>query len=455
MGICLFNMGSFDKALARLEDLRSRKPKTISEGAVAVLMGRTLYRMGRLDEAVLRLGEAARLLAADAPVDRARAIADRADAVYWLGWANLRRGRLVEARDAFLAVAREFPSSALRVESLLRAAICETMRADDAAAVRLFEEVIGAPRSVGNDDARADALYEEGRALGRLGRTEESADAFERLAGEFPGGRLAPQAFFKLAEQALADRRYAEAEAGFQRVARDFPSSGLALQALYWRAHAVWESGDPRAALDGFWDCLVQGAQAGLLTTATDALRAALRSTGDLALAREFAERATGSRGLAVEATAGIRLEYAQMLLASDTDGALAVIEEVRRGTPPEPLAGEASLLQGRYFAAVGDWRRAADVFIALESSRDDEIGARAFSEHARALEATGRTAEAVDEYLKIPSRYPDFQDLAAEGLYNAGRLARARGDMNRAAKIEESLRKGYPHSPWMQKLDY
>lgn len=454
MGICLFNMGSFDMALVRLEDLRSRKPKSISEGAIVVLIGRTLYRMGRLEDAVLTLREVATGLAAEVTVDQARAAENGADAAYWLGWTNLRLGRLAPARDAFLAVAREFPSDTRRVESLLRAAICETMRADDPAAVALFDEVIQAPRSGENDDARGQALYEEGRAFGRMGRLQESKDACERLALEYPGGKLAAQAFFKLAEQALAGRSYGEAEAGFQRVARDFPRSGLGPQALYWRARALWESGDSRGALDGFWDCLVHGVPSALLTTATDDLRAALRATGDLALARQFADRATGSRGLALEAAAGIQLEYARMLLLSDPVGALAVIQEVGRGAPPEPLAGEASLLQGSYFAAIGDWRRAVDVFSALESTRDDEIGARAMGEHGQALEATGRTAEAVDEYLKIASHFPDFQDLAAEGLYNAGRVAGARGDVDRAAKIREALRKGYPRSPWVQKLE-
>jgi Tfp pilus assembly protein PilF len=74
--------------------------------------------------------------------------------------------------------------------------------------------------------------------------------------------------------------------------------------------------------------------------------------------------------------------------------------------------------------------------------------------EHARVLESTGRAAEAVDEWVTISSRFPEFQDLAAEGLYNAGRIAHARGDAGRAARIEQSLRKAYPDSPWVRKLD-
>jgi TolA-binding protein len=95
-----------------------------------------------------------------------------ADAAYWLGWANFRLGRLVEARDAFLVLARGYPSDARRLESLLRAGICDTMGADDTAAVGLFNEVTAAPRSAANDEVREQALYEEGRALDRLGRPQ-------------------------------------------------------------------------------------------------------------------------------------------------------------------------------------------------------------------------------------------------------------------------------------------
>ena len=449
LGICLYDMGSFEKALARLGELRNRKPKGISDSAIAVLMGRTLYRMGRLDEAVHRLGEAGK---DDPSADRAV----RADALYWLGWANLRLGHLVESREAFLVLARGYPADARRVESLLRAGICETMRADDPAAVRLFEEVIAVPRSPAADEVREQALFEEGMALDRLGRTRERTDVFQRLAEEFPAGKLAPQAFFKLAERAFSNGKYADAGSGFLRVARDFPRSGVALQALYWNAEAALESGDARAALEGFWACLAQGARAGLLATATDAFRAALRGTGDLELARTFYDKAAGSQGLglAAEAAAGIRLEYAQMLLASDPERARAVIDEVRRAGPPEPLAGEASLLQGRYDAVVGDWGRAADVFDSLKSTRTDEIGARAWIEHGRVLESTGHTAEAVNEWVAVSPRFAEFQDIAAEGLYDAGRLAHSRGDEGRAAAIRQTLYKSYPGSPWLRKLD-
>ena len=43
--------------------------------------------------------------------------------------------------------------------------------------------------------------------------------------------------------------------------------------------------------------------------------------------------------------------------------------------------------------------------------------------------------------------------DLAAEGLFNAIRVARARGDSGRAAALELGLRARYPESPWISRL--
>ena len=112
---------------------------------------------------------------------------------------------------------------------------------------------------------------------------------------------------------------------------------------------------------------------------------------------------------LGPEQSAGVRLAAADLLLASAPDEALGIITDVRRAAPPEPYAGEAGLLVGEYAALRSDWNRALDVFSALEGSRADDIGARAAIQKGRALESVGRTADAVDEYLKVGYLFPDL----------------------------------------------
>jgi tetratricopeptide (TPR) repeat protein len=184
-----------------------------------------------------------------------------------------------------------------------------------------------------------------------------------------------------------------------------------------------------------------------------DGFRACLDAVGGVDTAREYSENARAARGLSVDARAGIQLSYAEMLLSTEPQKALTVIKDVGRARPSEPYAGEASLLLGRYYAAVQDWDRSLDILGDLEETRADEIGARAAIARGRTLEAMGRTADAVEEFLKASYLFPDYSELCAEGLYNAVRVARARGDREQAVKIEQTLRKGYPGSPWIGKL--
>ena len=451
-GMCLFNMGSFDKALARFESLRAARPKGVEEGAVVLSIGRTLYRMERLDEAAQRLKEAAALLTKPA----AGPDPDAAEALYWLGWSLFRLGRTAEARDAFLSLAQAHPADPRKPEAFYRAGVCETSRGDDTAAVSLFDRALAAApgrAAAPAADIREQALYERGWALARIGRRSESADDFEKLAREYPGGTLAPDAFFKAAMQALEAKSYAEARDGFRRVTRDFPKSALAAQSTYWAAEAIRLSGDTKSAADEFWKSILAGPPKANLSPSLEGFRKALLATGDLEGARGFAEKARTARSLPLEASARVQLVYAEMLLDQAPKDALPVITEVRRRSPPEPVAGEASLLLGRYYAAVAEWGRAIDIFSALCGSRADEVGAEAKLGQAKALEASGSTAEAVEEYVRVSYLFPDFPLLAAEGLFNAVRVALRREDREKAARIADSLRKGYPDSAWTAKL--
>jgi TolA-binding protein len=444
-GLCLFNMGRFDGALEALHDLQRRVHRSVSDGTIVIAIGRTLYRMGRLEAAADSLEKAAASLAQDDPLS--------ADAQYWLGWSYLRLGRLIEARDRFLSLAQQFPSDPRSQEAVYRAGVCNTLRADDAGAVTLFARVLDAPRSRAVDPIREQSLYESGRALSRLGREAASSATFEELAREYPSGQLAAQAFFRIAEKSLDAGRYAEALAGFRRVARDFPDSDLAGQAQYWAAQTRLLSGDLSGAAAEFWAEIQSRPQPGLMAAAIDGFSESLRSLNDPAAALDYARKARAEARLPAGAAAAVELAAAEVLLLSSPEDSLALIGEVRAAAPGEPVAGQAMLLLAKYNGVVGNWNRSLGILGALVESRSDEVGARAALEHARALEATGRTSEAVEEFKMIPTRFPVFPDLAAEGLYNGVRLALARGETERAANIRRTLLSSYPKSSWARLL--
>lgn len=444
MGISWFNTGAYEKALSSLDALRRRPPKTVSVGLVLLHMGRTLYRMERLAEAASRLGEAMAVLPKDA---------DGSQAAYWLGWSLFRLNRLEEARDAYLLLASEYPGQLQKSEGFFRAGMCESTRGNDAAAVALFDRALAIPRGEPGVDIREQALYERGWSLSRLGRPAESADAFELLAREFPSGKLAPEAFFRRAAQALEQKRHSDAREGFLRIAREFPSSQVADQALFWAAESSLEGGDLKRAAEGFWAYLSSRPRGSMTEPAQEGFARALAAEGSPSLAADFAARAQAAKGLPVETLVRVRLAHARLLLPASPKEAGEIAAELRRRTPGEPLAGEVNLLLGQSLAAAGETRRALEIFTVLAGSRADRVGAEAKREQAMALEAAGNTSEAVDEYMRISYLFPDFPDLAAEGLFNAARVTLRRGEKDRARTIEDSLRRSFPESPWTAKL--
>ncbi len=485
--ISLFNMGKFEQAVSAFRVLQASLAPPVPAGTIALYVGRSLYRAGRLQDAAASLGAAAAALAAESSPQGA-------DALYWRGWALLRLRQPGDAYGAFLSVAEGYPSDPRRLEALFRAGVCETMQSNDAAAVALYEEVISASPKADSASPKADsaspkadsaspkadsaspkadstapqgvpappqtdsgpsiveqAMYERTLALARLGRAQESSDAMERLASAFPASRLTAQALYARAEKARSEQRYSAARTDFDRVAHGFPSSPLSGQASYWSAQMLLLSGDVRAAMDGFWVCLLSKSASALSAQAVEGFTAALHQAGDVEEARLYAGKARSTPGVSVEAEAGVLLACADIILSPAPEDARALVDDVRRDAPPEPYAGEASLLLGKYAARSGDWNRSLDILGALEGSRADDVGARAALEKGRTLEAMGRTSDAVDEYLKVAYLFPDLSDRAAEGMANAIRVSRARGDGDRAAKIEQALRKTYPASPWIE----
>ena len=441
IGISRFNLGSYERALADFESLRRKVKGTEREAEVSMHAARTLYRLERLDEAADRFRETA-ALGGDAA----------AESLYWLGWSLFRLNRVAEARDVFLDAARRFPSDPRRSEMLLRAGVCETLLGRDREAVGRFDEVLGL--AAAGRDIREQALYEKGWALSRSGSAAEAAAVFDRLAREYPRGALAPDAFTKLASRALEQGKPAEARDLFLRVAHDFAASPLADSALARAADAALAAGDAGSALELCWSYLERRPQGAMLETVLDTFSRALEAAGGAGQARSWDAKVRAAKGLAAGTVARLRIACAGMILADNPAEAMAILTAVRARPLADRAAAEAGLLTGRYYAAVGDTGRALEALESLASSRADRIGAEARMAKAQVLEANGSTAEAVEEFLTLAYLFPDIEDLAAEGLAQAARVARARGERDRARSFEDRLRKEYPDSSQAQALE-
>jgi tetratricopeptide (TPR) repeat protein len=148
-----------------------------------------------------------------------------------------------------------------------------------------------------------------------------------------------------------------------------------------------------------------------------------------------------------------VRFEYARFIFPDRPEGSMAILQTMRTTDLVEPLRSEVSFLIGEYYRINGELDRAYDIFTGIIAASSGQPGAASQLAIARILEDRGKKQEAAEEYLKVHFLYPDQQDLAAEGLYSAGRLYWDQGSRDRAEQLFEKLSEEYPDSPWLEKL--
>jgi len=212
-------------------------------------------------------------------------------------------------------------------------------------------------------------------------------------------------------------------------------------------ADAALAARDAAGALELCWSYVTARPQGAMLETVLDTFTRALGQSGGVAPARAWDARVRVAKGLASPIAVRLRIACASLILRENAGEARAILAEVRSKPLADRAAAEAGLLAGRIDVAAAATSSALETFESLAASRADRIGAEARKEKALLLESIGRTDEAVEEFLTIAYLFPDIEDLAAEGLAEAARIARARGERERARSFEDRLRKEYPNS--------
>ncbi len=457
-GVGSFNAGDFEQALrwfARNTNSGSQRPWA---GESWLYQGRTHYKLEHLEAAAASFARAAVLLDGTAQGE---------EALFWQGLCHFRLDRLPQAKAAFLKLAERYPDGHRTAESYYRAGLCASLSGTHAEGIEYFDRALRLSESQPpqyRESLSQEILYQKGCSYLQIADRDKAVVTFEVLAREYPHSALAPEAFFKLAEEDFQSGEYERARQGFLRVAEGYPESPAADSALYWAGASAARNGEAAAALDYLLRYLEshppgQGSVTGGLTEVAIAeIRTVLASLAGSAgkqgdVFEEFYRRAERSRSLPVELKNRVRFEYARYLFPDCREDAMEILRALRAAGVEEPLAGEVNFLVGEYYRSRGELERARDIFIGITAANTDRAGAAAQLGVARILETQGKKLEAAEEYLKVYFLYPDYVELAEEGLYNAGRVYWEQGKKDRAGQLFEKLRREYPQSRWLQKL--
>lgn len=461
-GVCAFNAGEYSQAIQWFG--KNTASGAAWAGESWFYLGRTHYKLEQLEDATGSFARAAELLGGTSQGE---------EALFWKGLCQFRLDRLIPAKETFLMLTALYPGGRRVAESYYRAGICASQLDSYPESIDYYDKALQAVGSLGaeyRDSLKQEILYQKGFALLQSGERDRSVATYETLSREYPNSTLASEAFFKIAEEDFRVGNYRNAERGFLQVRKRFPASPAAGSALYWAGVSAARDGMRVSALEyliGFLEENPGGdesAAGGLTDVAIQEIRTVLSgissagTTGQSArseqiIFEDFYRRVDRSPSLRKGFKDLVRFEYARFIFPGRPEGSMAILQTLRTSSLAEPLRSEVNYLIGEYYRINGELDRAYDIFTGIIAASSEQPGAASQLAIARVLEDREQKQEAAEEYLKVHFLYPDQQDLAAEGLYGAGRLYWDLGLRDRAEQLFEILAAEYPDSPWLEKL--
>jgi soluble lytic murein transglycosylase len=296
---------------------------------------------------------------------------------YLLADALARHGDLAGARAAAVALVDRDPDSRLAPRALLLAATLASSAGDEAGAhgalKRLLERY--------PDSAEVpEALYLVGQTAEARQQTDVAAAAYRQLRV------LAPTTAYA---EAAGDRLTVLMQGGM-------PLPPISMSERIDRAERLLRGGVPKTASDEAEAIVTESRDAGIVL-----------------------------RALRVVADAAARLNR--------YDAAARALELAANRAPAEQRS-RLRIDQARMLIRAGQEKRALPILTQVATTSVESEVADAMALHARALDDSGRDAEAANLYRRIAARFPN-RDVAGAAMWRLGWLAWLRGDIGAAGE--------------------
>ena len=202
----VFEKGQILIALERRADAENALRAVLDDGAAERFHVPALRHLAALSMQNRDYAEAATLFRRLA--EKSEAAADKRSSLYQQGVALMAAQDFPAARAVFAPLTRNVDDAALRAASLaqLGSALVRENRCADA--VDAFGEITGGWFSVGDSSLRAAAQYDQAWCLRELGRADDAAQAFRRLADADGAGDLSAYALLELANLEATAKRW-------------------------------------------------------------------------------------------------------------------------------------------------------------------------------------------------------------------------------------------------------
>jgi TolA-binding protein len=471
LGVALYHGKQYPRAGQVLAEARPLVAEDKTLGPVAAnWLGEALFHQGRYAEAAK----------AYEGVGQWPSSEYAAQALYSLGFCQLKQGQTEAAVATFRRVAKEYPKSPYAADALARAGAA-LQRADkhSEAETLLREAAEKAPES----EAGADAAWGLAASAYAQKQYPEARTRFEQFRAKYPSGPRAAEALMRIGDCYFREGNYAEAATRYAKAAEGL-SGDLQREARYWQGMARWKAGDGNGAVETFTSLAQSDAKdefaqkarlrLGDLEASRGNTDAALRAYAACVAANPESPHAevaaydgatlalrTGRRDEAEQALAQFEKQYpkspkvpsARLAQAQsrfdrkDVEGARAILEGLTNTATGETRAS-ALLLLGRCYAAQKDPAKAESAWKAIvEAHPQSPLAPRALLRLARLQSDAKQYPEARKTIQGLLDVYPKSPQTP-EALYELGWTSSEAGDAAAAREAWERLAREYPSHP-------
>jgi TolA-binding protein len=299
-------------------------------------------------------------------------------------------------------------------------------------------------------DLSDDALYEYASIADSLGSTAAAAEAFARLARDFPDSPFAETSLFARAESLRKGGVNADAQAAYAAYRRAYPKGTLVDASLYWGGVAAQAAGEPFAAVL-VWEQLAAGHP-----DSTFRAPALLKTAEVYAGARQLAKALEVYDRLvaeypeeALKAGARIRAEELRYQVSGVGDREAELLARIRTTTGTARRDAQVEL--ARLYVLSGEKKVEDGYKLALQvaAEKDPLPASRALAVAGEYWYRRGDFVQAARQFLDAAATGARDAELAASSIYRAAEMMRLADRPEDLGELVRRLEESFPASPW------
>ncbi|OQY34226.1 MAG: hypothetical protein B6241_05410 [Spirochaetaceae bacterium 4572_59] len=431
-GICSLNIMETEDAAEAFTSISEAVNSAVWKGDAFYYLGQIAMEQGNYYKSVENFSLS---------VESALTDQRRAEALYQLGWSQLRLARFKEAADSFDRMAADYPEHRMAPDSLYRAGIALSYREEWEASLTRF---LPALEMIEYASMREELLYQIAWSYFMMEKFSGAMEYLQELESEFPESPLPADGLFRAAEALQEKGKTDSAVYAYTQVFHLFPYNPLSETSLF-RALSFTENLPERLTL--MKEYLQSYASADNSEKISRLIASSIKER-----VLNPVEEGLIADILALPLSQGdqVRIQLALYFHELDKPETMGSLKELEKLENLEAAERKRILLyMGLSHMNMGNTTQAETLFQSLLDTDSPDIAAEAQFYLAAILSREGRWKDAADSYLRIRYRYSEQREWVSRALYEASRAYQNAGDKESYNRSSEMLKTEYPDSEW------